>query len=735
MTDNFSPDSLPEEHPPTGKFDKNEGVSESEVNNLDKEFEQLINGLQTGNVEKFLESLKAAAVVYIDQRQIGNYLEQDARIYGSVAGRDLRNNATDSTGKEIAGQVVVKNIDKVRSVYVRTANYGYAQQILKDKHLLILWGEQNHGKQTTAIHLLLSLPTDEILEINPAIEDLSLLEFNDRQAYIIDSLASDSAGKLNSYVMNFLIQKLRTQNSYLVITIDSHTSIARQELGGYFLHWNNEFPQTYLLLEKHLAWYLKNQAVLANQHGLTQADSVRKLLTNNLLPGQVDQLAALLAKAVRAELTLEEAIERFSLLADDHVEHWFDKNPDLAQGVFMISLAVLNGCKYQTVFDASQRLQSLIQPLQQKEVLNSELVFSTKRKQRLKDVCAHLVQGYENTEFRRNAVNFVELDNPAFQPAVLSHIWQEYDTLRQPLLRWLQELGSDRNLDVRIKAAAAVGELSKYDFGFIREQVLLPWAKCKEKQLQKLAALALSIPIFEGELAPQVLGLLHYWSTVDNTYLRWTAATAYGGYVGLRFPSTALSDLLAIAQSENSRLLPVVVESVVNIFETGRVFSVLKALQMWSSHPPQTLPHQLSLFIFWMLMRSTKVAKKSNSSALLELAIENQDQDKDRVYENLLICLLQRSLNIKYLKLINNFRLRDHVEQEIYNWLKQIDEDPEHRLYPAIGPIIFTLAHQGTELEEGRIVAKLERWKSHEKSNAASKILTKIKKYKKHLNF
>jgi hypothetical protein len=709
-------------------LDENENLDDLEDKETEEELENLIGGTQNDNIRELHQYLKAATTVYIDNRCIGNYLEGNARNYGSMAGKDIIGSVTD---EEVAGQVLVENVDKIRSVYVRTANYDRAQQILKDKHLLILWGDRNFGKQTTGIHLLSSLSNNEILEVNPAIEELSLFECETQQAYIIDTLASNSAEKLSFYVMNVLSKKLVNQNSYLVITIDSRTSIDRYELHSYLTHYD-DFPPSNLLLEKHLVWYTKKQVVLADdKYSLAQKDVLQKILTSKLLPGQLDRLAVLLAKVAGAELTFEEALARFSLLADDHIERWFGNNPSLAQVTLMISLAVLNKSKYQTVLNASKSLQFIIQSLSE-DASNSESVFSTRLSQQLKEVSAHLVQGYKITKLRRDPVELIEFDNPSLQPAVLSYVWQEYHTVRQPLLKWLYELGLDKDLDVQVKVAAAVGELSKYDFGFICEQILLPWANCKKRHLQKLAALSLGIPIFESELAPQVLTLLHQWSTLkNNIYLRWTAATAYGGYVGLRFPSTALRDLLAIAKGGSSTIaqpgdlqfLPAVTSSVVNIFEAGRVLSVLKALKAWSNCSQTKLSHQLGLFIFWMLMRSNKAIANSSTPALLELA------KQDRVYENLVICLLQRSLDIKYLSIIREFRLRDRVEQEIYNWLKQVDEDPKHELYSTIGQIIFALAVQGTKQEQGRILARLEGWKSNQKSNAARKILGKIKNH------
>lgn len=46
----------------------------------------------------------------------------------------------------------------------------------------------------------------------------------------------------------------------------------------------------------------------------------------------------------------------------ESIETVFDRCEDVKQRSFMISLSALNGCNYRTVIEASQRLQSILQP-------------------------------------------------------------------------------------------------------------------------------------------------------------------------------------------------------------------------------------------------------------------------------------------------------------------------------------------------------------------------------------
>ncbi|NEP00549.1 MAG: hypothetical protein F6K58_18125 [Symploca sp. SIO2E9] len=728
------PSSSLESEPITNDEDKENPASTNPI----KEFLQNFQGNETAkNMEEMWQGL-GAANVFIDARSGGAYFAGEAKVAGDLVGRSQSKRTASTTGnyaKDIAGTILSADLKKVCSVYVQTSSYSDAQNILNNKHVLILWGDSHLGKRTTAIHLLLSLSqTEEILEIDPTLgeEDLRTFQAEAKQVYLIDTFTPDSASKLYNFALNNLAQKLREQSSYLVITVDHRTQLS-QELGQYIFQWK-ELPASNTLLEKHLVWYLENQEP-DSIRTLTQQESVSKLLDNRLLPGEVDRLAELLAKVARNELSLEQAVASFSGQIKQQVETWFDEERDLSQRVFMIALSVLSGSKYQAVINASQLLQSLIEPPSEKEeTSNSEPAFNKKRSERLKEVSAHLTQGYENTEFGRSPVELVELDNPAFQPAILAYIWNEYDSYRDKLLEWLHELGvhSDSKFEVRIRAAAAAGELSKYAFRDVLTRIIRPWAISQQQPVQILATLALSVPVFEGDLASQVLNLLHNWSGLkNNPRLCWTATKAYGSYVGLRFPDIALRDLFKIAQSGDANLLSAVAESVTILFEAGKFvpnqyFLILNALQDWTSLPKVTLPHQLGLLTFWILMHEAKVPGDSNQGywpTLLRLAKE------DPMYEDIIIRLLRRSLNQKQLNKIANFPLRKQVLEEIHNWLQLVDDDT--RLYPIIGTFIFKLAVQGEERERLRILNKLKEWELAGQSKAVSKIFSKISKYLK----
>jgi hypothetical protein len=690
---------------------------------------------------------QAIASVYIDMRSGGNFFSGEANITGDVvsgerihktqftgpASGPIHTGSGDihyygkaqSKGRSVnLGRVLEGACSKIRAVYIGSPQYDQARKVLAEKHVVILWGQARWGKWTSAIHLLLNLNAEEIIEIRPdlGLDDLHDVEFEskNRCGYVIDTLVPDSAEKLKAHTLKALSLKLRKQQSYLVITIDSRVNLFKDDLSGYLSTWNEVLNLT-LMLEKHVAYYLASQDELAKAPGLIKNETVQQLLRDPLLPGEIDRLAELLSKVARNELNFDEALARFEACAQQRVEAWFAEHADLEQRTFMLALAVFNGASYDAVIAADQRLQSLLGPiLTNKETAAS--VFSNTRSRRVKEACAHIEKGYVETEFGPSPVDLVVLDNPSFQPAVLRYTWQEYDRLREPLLAWLHELGLQLNFDVRARAAAAVGALCKYNFAHVRQTVLLPWANHEERSLVRTAAaFALGIPAWEGELAPQVLALLHHWSTLpDNWRLNWTAAAAYGGLVGLRFPDQALRDLYTIAQAGDLRLFGVMSRSVINLFQAGHLaseyyFKVIDALLTWAEDSKAKLVVLTSLYIFLQIALEDKIEAGAPGTAMPTLLWLAQEND-----------LYRYRLNALWCQSLNNKIVRESALETLRQWILLADNDAQ--TYSSLKAMITNIVSQGTDHEEERLRHYLNRWANNprQKSKAADKILSAL---------
>jgi len=407
----------------------------------------------------------------------------------------------------------------------------------------------------------------------------------------------------------------------------------------------------------------------------------------------------------------------------ESVESVFDRCEDIKQRSFMIALAALNGCNYRIVVEASQQLQSILQSQSEVETeitssSLSPLLTEKKRSQWLEEIFAYLAESDEVTEYGKSRIKIVLFRDQESPLSVLSHIWHEYDTYAESTLQWLRQLGEHPNFQVRLRVAAVAGQLAIYEFRPVREKILSPWAKSDKQTIQRLATLALTVVAYDEneEIAQQALNLLHHWSGLQNSpRLHWTAIAAYGGYIGLLFPQQALDNLKIITQSGDGRLFSDIAQAVVSLFHFGQqVFSlhllVLTALKKWVGQDQKMFIHQLSLVIFWGLMRQSWLVNNNiYQPTLLKLAKQNQD------LEDLIVFFVRNSLNLEL--------TRDLILSEILGWLKFVDQ--EQAFYKTLARIVFTLAIPGKEHE--RICNYLNRWSKN--SETAIRILNLINQH------
>jgi len=94
-------------------------------------------------VAQLLQGQRIASV-YIDARSGGVFFGGEAHVAGDVIGRGQVKQTARLAGRAyaetIAGYVLSEDLNKTRSVYVKPPRYNQAQQVLSEKHVLILWG-------------------------------------------------------------------------------------------------------------------------------------------------------------------------------------------------------------------------------------------------------------------------------------------------------------------------------------------------------------------------------------------------------------------------------------------------------------------------------------------------------------------------------------------------------------------------------------------------------------------
>ncbi|MEM8504772.1 MAG: hypothetical protein AAF716_16640 [Cyanobacteria bacterium P01_D01_bin.1] len=406
-------------------------------------------------------------------------------------------------------------------------------------------------------------------------------------------------------------------------------------------------------------------------------------------------------------------------------EEWFAAHLEPSDRVLMLTLAILNGSNYQIALEASKQLSLLIYPPSTQS--DAEKVEEHKpllsRSKRLKRVCAHLEKGFENKEYGTSLIKRVVFDEPAMQSGVLQYVMEEEDDYFSALLAWIEELGHHKNFEIRVMASAVAGEISRLSFDTVKEAVFLPWAKSDRAATRRLAALALSVPAFEENttVANQALKLIGHWVGLKTSpSLRWTAISAYGAYIGLRFPALSLDKLRKVIESDDVGMYGLAADNTINLFETSKFVlkqnqAVLEELIDWTDNASDRSLRHIGLLTFVGIMQGSK--REDDESKVVPTALFFSEAAPQ--YEALTGLLVRRALNLKLTRRL--------CLESIEKWLEVTNH--EEALFRAIGRILSQICIYGNNREKERIESSLMRW-AECKNTSARKILNVLKRKK-----
>ncbi|MGH3925137.1 MAG: hypothetical protein ACRDTT_20130, partial [Pseudonocardiaceae bacterium] len=415
---------------------------------------------------------------------VGVGLAGPSDINAPVAGRDqtviYHNYAAEQIrAKVVTGTVTHEFLDQLADVYVKPSVYGEAREILKSRHVLVLYGRARSGKWMTALHLLCELKANEICSLPPD-EDVRRLGTDDEFGsgfgyYAVDTLAPVQARQLNEFHLNTLSDRFRASRKYLTITVNSG-AVRRHELPADFVVSCEQPPDAAQVLSKHLRASL-DEARCAK---LIAYPPVQAFLQRAFFqPHDVVALVAVLVKASQDGSNLDDALARFDENVVEDVKKWFHDHAELSKygdRAFMVAMAVFNGAPYQDVLDVAARLEARFLEIEEPENPGRKQLFLAMKRDQLEDACAHSVRIEEVRSVGAMQVEAVEFIDPRYAPIVLDTVWQ-HPAARGPLLAWLQDLAAHPSVRIRVRAAMAIGRISTYGFGYIQDEILSGWAR------------------------------------------------------------------------------------------------------------------------------------------------------------------------------------------------------------------------------------------------------------------
>lgn len=497
-------------------------------------------------------------VYVVDQRNYGVYAGPGGTVRAKkVTGHDGRGDGaggrlSEADERHISAVLVSESV-LLSLEHVRVSSPGDEKlgDLLTSRRLAILHGPEGHGKGSAALAAL-GLH-ESILNLDPSVTPADLSDFARRRPlegssrYVVESLSPDTAQRLNSFVLRSLERDLAANDGRLVITVDARATLD-PDITAYVLPWTAK-PDPALLLRRHLGLHVGAEQVDEIFADEASASVVEALGGRSLR--EAAETARRLAELLAGGRPLTEAVQSAGLDATARVREWFAKDPSIEDIAFVIATAVLGGCRYATVAAAAQPLAKLIARGSRHKLSRVPVNPLRTRSERVEQAMAVLEPAVFRTSYGLASVETIRLENRWLVQALLDEVHHEYDVLRAATYTWLEDLGRSDDADVRLRAAGAVAWLAQHDFPLADRQILLPWALGTTRE-SRAAAEVLGVAAWLEPCAALALELVHTWAQQRSDLdLWWTAAAAYGGELGVRFPSVAMDGLYGIVTADH----------------------------------------------------------------------------------------------------------------------------------------------------------------------------------------
>ncbi|GEM_PF-4880453 len=473
-----------------------------------------------------------------------------------------------------AEEVSAKEIDSLKRTFVESDQLGEWQQLLAEKRILIISGEPDSGRFSTALHLssreqerdprfqifrICRLPKNKTLELDRFIRSK---DFPLNSAWIIQdaleeeniTFAVDFFSSLNIDELERLRMILKDKNSFVIFTLDT-------TINNYFFVSKIKFllktvvpNNPLMLLKSHLAYqYHENREKFPEEFNIDKFLDENQNSFNQLKkPDKIVNFARFLFRdIVSGKIELAKALEKTN---DRSIElkEWFGGMKSNDDRWFVLALCFFNECRWKRVWDVYSKIKSVFEgelaenQTNRKEAKNpfeaSDNDFLTQAKAKIAD---HPATGSK-------MLSFIE---PEYAELVLDFFIQNYKPVLQQIHPNLVALAEEREVSIRSRAAYILGRIGQIDFEKFVVPLIRRWADSEYDYIRATVG-----HLFIGILATpheaykkSALQALHGLS--DNKFLHQWTAVAICKQIGFKNLDLALEELRNIILRKKSESL------------------------------------------------------------------------------------------------------------------------------------------------------------------------------------
>ncbi|MEV7549152.1 hypothetical protein AB0N89_05960 [Amycolatopsis sp. NPDC089917] len=433
-------------------------------------------------------------------------------------------NRTSSSRARATGRVTEQDIAEAITAYAVPDCYPMASKALKNENAVVLHGPADVGKRASAIVLLRERTDGPLILLSPQLRlaDLGDRDYDQGSGYaLVDHIAVPSTSE-QEFEWRVVRERLVKAGAYLVVTTTTAPPLpiaAVQHVG-----WKPPQPDDVLA---------KRTSAPLSEDDL---DTLTKALAGSIRMRDVVELAARLADGE----SMVNAVGHLDQTARSKVNAWFDRRPSRRQIAEVTALAFALGSDdrlFESVLASLERhlLTHMPEPESTEDV--PQEISLPQRRHQLTGEDSLIVRRTVTSELgQRTELAFA---SNSLHRHVLAVLWERMEVAFWDAVRdWLNRMAV---LDVGVGFGLA--RLAEVAFAEVRT-LLEPWSRGdRGLRGQWVAILVLSTMAVSNELAPAALQTSTRWINSGNAAQRWTAAVAFSGDLGRRFPHEAMNRL------------------------------------------------------------------------------------------------------------------------------------------------------------------------------------------------
>lgn len=448
-----------------------------------------------------------------------------------------------AAGRRATGWLDAAEIDAALESFVHPRPcFDRAAEALDKDRVVVLTAPSGSGKRSGALALIRGFAESEedacvVLSPESTLEDLAKRKFTAGLGYVLLDRMNEAVAQPD-FAWRLVRDRLRARGAYLVVTTVHELAVK---------------PETV----RHIDWRMPEpKQVLENRlRGCEPALIDRALAT---MPSEcVLRDVVAVADLIVSEVDPEEAWERHGGNAVQVVRGWFDEGRTLSDYTAITTLAFAVGSNQRTFETLQQHLADRLAPDPEPPAASE---VSADEQEEAKPAPGPLYKGRRELKgnplvtrqnlavgaINRSVLVFAE---PRYRQWVLEELWETCPTPFWDAVRdWLTDVVAG-NTDPQLEFAIATGlaHLARSTFDEVVDSYLDPWAVGLAGPAGKaLAVQVLWCMCLDEELASAALSVAHRW--IDSSGLgaparRSAAIVAFGGMLGVRFPSDAVRRL------------------------------------------------------------------------------------------------------------------------------------------------------------------------------------------------